>query len=128
MAEGAVHQGVTFVPNYQVAKFFEPGEEPLDAPALKVAPHATPVVGPVFRGLVGAMRCEQLTVDVGDVGSQFVSLVRLIGDASLRPARGSDRNEIRNLFDRGLPEHGLAVVRSGALNSARKSLADDQNS
>ena len=126
--EGTVHQRVALVPHDEPAEAVEPREEPLDDPASLVAPHAPAIVRPGLRSAVRAMRSEQLDVDARERGAEFVGVVRLVRDDALRPARGIITCELRYFFDGRLRERRFAFVRSGELNSDRKTLADDQNS
>src|SRR5690606_15780934 len=60
--------------------------------------------------------------------SQLVGVVPLVGDDAHRPQRWIAAGKLGYFFDRRLRERRLAFVRSGELNSDRKTLADDQNS
>lgn len=128
MDEGTIHQRVTLVPDDEPAEAVEPGEESLNDPSSLVAAHAPPVVGSRLRSAIGAMRRKQLDVDARERGTQLVGVVALVGDDALWPARRIAARELRYLLDRRLRERRFAFVRSGELNSDRKTLADDQNS
>ena len=128
MNEGAIHQRVTLVPDDELAEAAKPREEPFDDPSSPIASHAAAVVGSRPRSAVGAMRGQQLRVDAGERSPQLVRVVCLVGDDALGPAGPVVPNQLRYFFDGRLRERRLAFVRSGELNSERKTLADDQNS
>lgn len=127
MDEGAIHQGVTLVPHDELAEATEPREEALDQPAPLVAPHAAAVVGSRLGSAIGAVRGQQLDADAAERSAQIVRVVRLVGDDALGPATGVGARELRYFFDGRLRERRFAFVRSGEMNSDRKTLADDQN-
>jgi hypothetical protein len=74
------------------------------------------------------MRHEHLRVDAAERWSQLVRVVRLVGDDAVGPAGRIVTNKLGYFLDSRLCERRFVFVRSGELNSERRTLADDQNS